>query len=53
MSSAVDVGFTHVAFEVQDLQKSIDFYQRYAGMQVVHQREPGCRRPKKWPGFLT
>jgi len=39
--SAHDVGFTHVAFEVQDLQKSIDFYQRYAGMQVVHQRQPG------------
>lgn len=39
--SVNDVGFTHVAFEVQDLYKSIDFYQRYAGMQVVHQRQPG------------
>ncbi|AXU96492.1 bleomycin resistance protein [Erwinia persicina] len=55
MSSAVDVGFTHVAFEVQDLQKSIDFYQRYAGMQVVHQREPGVPEAEKvaWLSDLT
>lgn len=37
----VDVGFTHVAFVVRDLDKSIDFYHRYAGMEVVHRREPG------------
>ncbi|MDK9364503.1 MULTISPECIES: VOC family protein [Lelliottia] len=36
----VDVGFTHVAFVVRDLDKSIDFYHRYAGMDVVHKREP-------------
>ncbi|MCO5776730.1 VOC family protein, partial [Enterobacter hormaechei] len=26
----IDVGFTHVAFVVRDLEKSIDFYSRYA-----------------------
>lgn len=36
----IDVGFTHVAFVVRDLEKSIDFYGRYAGMEVVHRREP-------------
>ncbi|GAB7261429.1 hypothetical protein DZS_29230 [Dickeya ananatis] len=36
----VDVGFTHVAFVVRDLDKSIDFYELYAGMDVVHRREP-------------
>lgn len=32
----IDVGFTHVAFIVRDLDKSIDFYLRYAGMTVIH-----------------
>lgn len=36
----IDVGFTHVAFVVRNLEKSIDFYSRYAGMEVVHRREP-------------
>lgn len=34
-----DVGLTHVALPVRDLDASIDFYARYAGMQVVHRRE--------------
>lgn len=53
--SVNDVGFTHVAFEVQDLQKSIDFYQRYAGMQVVHQRQPGVPEAEDvaWLSDLT
>jgi len=28
----IDVGFTHVAFVVRDLEKSINFYSHYAGM---------------------
>ncbi|WP_159237382.1 VOC family protein [Raoultella terrigena] len=36
----VDSGFTHVAFMVRDLQKSIDFYTRYTAMQVIHRRSP-------------
>ena len=33
-----DVGFTHVALPVKDLDASIGFYSRYAGMKVVHHR---------------
>jgi catechol 2,3-dioxygenase-like lactoylglutathione lyase family enzyme len=33
-----DVGFTHVALEVTDLEASIAFYAAFAGMQVVHRR---------------
>ena len=33
-----DVGFTHVALEVTDLDASIAFYAAFAGMQVVHRR---------------
>ena len=39
-----DLGLTHVAFAVKDLQASIDFYAAYAGMSVIHRRagdEPG------------
>jgi catechol 2,3-dioxygenase-like lactoylglutathione lyase family enzyme len=34
-----DVGLTHVALPVRDLDASIAFYARYARMQVVHRRE--------------
>ena len=34
-----DVGLTHVALPVTDLECSIDFYGRHAGMEVVHRRE--------------
>ncbi|MCH2172242.1 VOC family protein [Myxococcota bacterium] len=34
----VDVGFTHVALTVTDLDRSIDFYARYAELKVVHRR---------------
>jgi len=33
-----DVGLTHVALEVSDLDASIAFYSDYAGMHVVHRR---------------
>lgn len=53
--SANDIGFSHVALQVRDLQKSIDFYQRYADMQVIHQREPGIAEAQKvaWLSDLT
>ena len=34
----LDVGFSHVALPIADADRSIDFYARYAGMQVVHRR---------------
>jgi len=43
----VDVGFTHVAFVVRDLDKSIDFYKLYTGMDVVHRREPDVPNARK------
>lgn len=33
-----DVGMTHVALPVTDLERSIAFYADYAGMRVVHRR---------------
>lgn len=34
----IDVGLTHVALPVTDLEVSIEFYAAYAKMQVVHRR---------------
>ena len=34
-----DVGLTHVALPATDLECSVGFYARHAGMQVVHRRE--------------
>ncbi|MCP1204447.1 VOC family protein [Pantoea sp. B550] len=50
-----DTGFTHLALQVCDLEKSVDFYHRYAGMQVIHQRAPGIAEAQKvaWLSDLT
>jgi catechol 2,3-dioxygenase-like lactoylglutathione lyase family enzyme len=34
----VDLGLTHIALPVTDLDKSIEFYATYAGMQTIHRR---------------
>ena len=34
----LDLGATHVALPVLDVDRSIDFYARYAAMKVVHRR---------------
>jgi catechol 2,3-dioxygenase-like lactoylglutathione lyase family enzyme len=34
-----DVGLTHIALPVRDLDDSAAFYERYARMQVVHRRD--------------
>jgi catechol 2,3-dioxygenase-like lactoylglutathione lyase family enzyme len=34
----VDIGLTHIALPVSDIEKSIEFYATYAGMQVIHRR---------------
>lgn len=34
----IDVGLTHVALPVSDIDRSVDFYARYAAMRVVHRR---------------
>jgi catechol 2,3-dioxygenase-like lactoylglutathione lyase family enzyme len=33
-----DLGLTHIALEVTNLSQSIAFYQKYAGLKVVHRR---------------
>ncbi|MFS9772280.1 VOC family protein [Enterobacter chuandaensis] len=43
----IDVGFTHVAFMVRDLEKSLAFYRRYAGMDVIHSREADLPAARK------
>ena len=49
-----DVGFSHVALAVSDPERSIDFYARYAGMQVVHRRtEAAARETVVWLSDLT
>ena len=34
----IDIGLTHIALPVSNIERSIDFYSTYAGMQVAHQR---------------
>lgn len=34
-----DVGLTHIALPVTDLDESADFYERYARMRIVHRRD--------------
>ena len=34
----IDLGLTHIALPIGEAERSIDFYQRYAGLQVVHDR---------------
>jgi catechol 2,3-dioxygenase-like lactoylglutathione lyase family enzyme len=49
-----DVGLTHIALTVSNLQQSIDFYAKYAAMQVVHQRiDAESSVPVVWLSDLT
>ena len=41
-SDRPDVGLSHIALVVADLEASIDFYSRYGGLEPVHRRgDPG------------
>ena len=35
---AADVGFSHIALFVRDIEASIDFYERFGGLFVMHRR---------------
>ncbi len=49
-----DIGFTHIALVVQDIDASIAFYAEYAGMQVVHRRNGAGRgQVVAWISDLT
>jgi len=52
--AVTDIGTTHIALPVSELQRSLDFYQRYADMQVVHQRtDPHTGKSVAWISDLT
>jgi catechol 2,3-dioxygenase-like lactoylglutathione lyase family enzyme len=34
----IDIGLTHIALPASDIERSINFYSTYAGMQVIHRR---------------
>ncbi len=38
MNSNLDIGLTHIALPVTDVNRSTEFYTKYAGMQVIHRR---------------
>jgi catechol 2,3-dioxygenase-like lactoylglutathione lyase family enzyme len=48
-----DVGATHLALVVTDVTRSISFYERYARMQVVHDRHEHGGRRVVWLSDLT
>ncbi len=37
-SNQIDIGLTHIALPVANIERSIEFYALYAGMQIVHRR---------------
>jgi uncharacterized protein (TIGR02246 family) len=44
-----DLGLTHIALPVRDINHSIDFYAQYAGMKVVHRRlDPSTATEVVW-----
>ena len=44
----IDHGFTHIALQVADLDRSLDFYRRYADMTPVHRRTSSDRVRVAW-----
>jgi catechol 2,3-dioxygenase-like lactoylglutathione lyase family enzyme len=48
-----DVGLTHVALPVCRLDESISFYERYAGMTVVHRRRENAGAEVAWVSDRT
>ena len=39
-----DLGLTHIALTVRDVEASVRFYRRYAGLQGIHERGSGAVR---------
>jgi catechol 2,3-dioxygenase-like lactoylglutathione lyase family enzyme len=53
-STNPDIGATHIALPVTDVEGSIAFYAQYAGMQVVHRRaDPTTGQTVVWMRDLT
>ena len=54
MPREIDLGLTHIALPVADAEASIEFYRRYAELQVVHDRiDPDSGDRVVWLGDLT
>lgn len=51
--SDVDLGLSHVALPVRDLERSLDFYRRFGGLEVVHRREAHPGHAVAWISDLT
>ncbi len=34
----IDIGLTHIALPASNIERSIEFYSTYAGMEVIHRR---------------
>lgn len=34
-----DIGLTHIALQVRNIEKSVAFYKHYAAMEIVHERK--------------
>jgi catechol 2,3-dioxygenase-like lactoylglutathione lyase family enzyme len=49
----IDHGVTHVAMGVTNLDASLEFYERYAAMQVVHRRADPGGNAVAWLSDLT
>jgi catechol 2,3-dioxygenase-like lactoylglutathione lyase family enzyme len=44
-----DLGLTHVALLARGIEESVDFYRRFAGMEVVHRRvDPATGKTVVW-----
>jgi catechol 2,3-dioxygenase-like lactoylglutathione lyase family enzyme len=50
---AADLGVTHIALPVSDLVASLDFYERFADMRVVHRRVEADGTGVAWISDLT
>jgi len=50
---AADVGHTHVALPVSDVDASVAFYERYADMRLLHDRVEDDGARVVWIGDLT
>lgn len=49
----VDLGLSHVALPVTDLDASLEFFRRFANLEVVHRREDHPGHGVAWISDLT
>lgn len=51
--SDVDLGLSHTALPVADIERSLEFYRRFANLEVVHRREAHPGHAVAWISDLT